>query len=59
MRCLDSLAGPDDINALQELGQSHQQHVLPVLLDDMPPPLVVNSDSAFPRASSPGEMPTF
>ena len=62
MRSLSSLgtAAPDGIDVLCQLQQRHPQHVLPGFIDDIPPPLSVNSESvlaalrAFPRASSPG-----
>ena len=62
MRSLSSLgtAAPDDIDVLSQLQQCHPQHVLPGFIDDIPPPLSVNSESvlaalrAFPRAPSPG-----
>ena len=62
MRSLSSLgtASPDDSDVLSQLQQCHPQHILPDFIDDIPPPLSVDSESvlaalrAFPRASSPG-----
>ena len=62
MRILGSAgcASHDDASALKDLHDRHPTHVLPHWSDNIPPPLVVNTEAvmrvleAFPKGSSPG-----